>query len=98
MEKEYIDKKELTEIKEEVLIIDVRDKLEHQTLKVFPNSVNIPYHDLIAEPEKYIFDKNKLVIVYCNFGNRSSKVVNFLRNQGYLRVLVLKGGIYGTNQ
>ena len=42
MKKEYIEKEEFTKIKDRALIIDVRDKLEHQTLKTFPNSVNIP--------------------------------------------------------
>lgn len=98
MEREYIDKEEFTRIKEQSLIIDVRDKLEHQTLKSFPNSVNIPYNDLVAEPEKYISDKNKQVIVYCNYGNRSGKVARFLRSKGYSQAFVLKGGIYGNNQ
>ena len=96
MKKEYIEKEEFTKIKDQALIIDVRDKLEHQTLKTFPNSVNIPYEDLITEPEKYISDKNKLIIIYCNFGNRSSKAASFLRKKGYLQTFVLKGGIHGT--
>ncbi|CAJ0746979.1 21012_t:CDS:2 [Entrophospora sp. SA101] len=94
---EYIDKEEFAEIKEKALIIDVRDKLEHQTLETFPNSINITYEDLINEPAKYVPDKNKLIIVYCNFGHRSSKAVCFLRSQGYSRALVLNGGIYGAN-
>ncbi|CAI2189866.1 9465_t:CDS:2, partial [Funneliformis geosporum] len=71
MEKEYIGKEEFIKIKDQTLIIDVRDKLEHQTLKTFLNSVNIPYENLITEPEKYISDQNKLIIIYCNYGNRS---------------------------
>lgn len=98
MEKEYIDKEELAEIKEKALIIDVRDKLEYQTLETFPNSINITYQDLINEPTKYIPDKNKLIIIYCNFGNRSSKATRFLRSRGYSRALVLNGGIYGARQ
>lgn len=98
MTPEYITKEEFTKIKEQALIIDVRDKLEHQDLKSFPNSINVPYEDLIAEPEKYLPDKNKLIITYCNFSNRSSKATRFLRSRGYSQVFVLKGGIYGTNQ
>src|SRR5438128_2939878 len=96
MERECIDKEEFLKIKEKNLIVDVRDKLEYQTLKTFTNSVNIPYNDLIAEPEKYITDKSQLIITYCNFGNRSSKVTRFLRKKGYSRVFVLNGGIYGA--
>ena len=94
MKKEYVDKEEFTKIKTRALIIDVRDKLEHQTLKTFSNSVNIPYENLIAEPEKYITDKNQLIITYCNYGNRSGKAASFLRKEGYSQVFILKGGIY----
>ncbi|CAI2186168.1 17919_t:CDS:1, partial [Funneliformis geosporum] len=96
MEKEYIGKEEFIKIKDQALIIDVRDKLEHQTLKTFLNSINIPYENLIIEPEKYISDQNKLIIIYCNYGNRSGKAASFLRRKGYSQVFVLKGGMYGT--
>ena len=88
--------KEFSKVKNQALIIDVRDKLEHQTLKTFSDSVNIPYKDLITEPEKYIPTKNQLVVIYCNFGNRSGKATNFLRERGYSQTFVLKGGIYST--
>ncbi|CAH1756386.1 3340_t:CDS:2 [Entrophospora sp. SA101] len=93
--KEYIDTKEFAEIEKISLVIDARSKSEYQTLKSFPNSINIPYEDLISEPEKYLADKNKLIIIYCNFGNRSSKATSFLREKGYSQTFVLKGGIYG---
>ncbi|WP_216361607.1 rhodanese-like domain-containing protein [endosymbiont GvMRE of Glomus versiforme] len=35
----------------------------------------------------------KLIIVYCNFGNRSGKVANFLREKGYFQTFVLERGI-----
>ncbi|CAJ0841917.1 10678_t:CDS:2 [Entrophospora sp. SA101] len=73
--KEYIDTKEFAEIEKISLVIDARSKSEYQTLKSFPNSINIPYEDLISEPEKYLADKNKLIIIYCNFGNRSTKKI-----------------------
>ncbi|MCE8163599.1 MAG: rhodanese-like domain-containing protein [Candidatus Moeniiplasma glomeromycotorum] len=94
MEKEYIEWEEFNRIKGSALIIDVRDKLEHQTLKSLPNSINIPYQELISEPEKYLENKNQLIIIYCNYGNRSGKATYFLREKGYRRVFVLKGGIY----
>src|SRR2546430_1928856 len=98
MEKEYISEEEFIKIKESALIIDVRDKLEHQSLKSFPNSINIPYEELIANPEKYITAKNQLIITYCNFGNRSGKAAHFLRSRGYAQAFVLNGGIYNTTQ
>ncbi|RHZ35981.1 rhodanese-like domain-containing protein [endosymbiont GvMRE of Glomus versiforme] len=79
-------------LKKKALIIDVRSLLEHQTLPKLPNSINIYYQDLMNNPAKYIKDKNQLVIVYCNFGNRSGQVAEYLHNQGY-NVFVLEGGI-----
>ena len=91
--KPTISKLEFEKIKKEALIIDVRDRLEHQALPKLPNGINIPYEELIAEPEKYLKDKNKLTITYCNFGNRSGKAASFLREKGYSRAFVLEGGI-----
>jgi rhodanese-related sulfurtransferase len=95
--KYYIDKETFTKIKEQSLIIDVRSKLEHQILSTLPNSINVPYENLITEPEKYIIDKNQLVITYCNYGNRSGQTAQKLREKGYLRAFVLRGGIYNNN-
>jgi len=74
------------------LVIDVRSKLEHQTLPVLPNSINIYYEHLMNNPVKYIKDKDQLVITYCNFGKRSGQVAEFLHQQGY-QIFVLEGGV-----
>lgn len=87
-----ITKPEFEKIKQKALIIDVRDNWEHQTLKKLPNSLNIPFLELISEPEKYIPSKNQLIITYCNYGNRSGQAAKILKEEGY-RVLVLEGGI-----
>ena len=88
-----ITKSEFNQIKHQALIIDVRDNLEHQTLKKLPNSINIPFLELVSEPEKYIPNKNQLVITYCNYGNRSGQAAQILREKGYLKAFVLEGGI-----
>jgi len=90
--KPTITKTKLDQIKSQALIIDVRDNWEHQTLKKLPNSINIPFLELVSKPEKYITDKDKLVITYCNYGNRSSQAAQILREKGY-QALVLEGGI-----
>ncbi|CAI2167672.1 18440_t:CDS:10 [Funneliformis geosporum] len=48
---------------------------------------------LISEPEKYIKNKNQLIITYCNYGNRSGQAAQTLREKGYLNVFVLKEGV-----
>jgi rhodanese-related sulfurtransferase len=90
--KPTITKSEYEERKKDALIIDVRSNLEHLTLPVLPNSINIYYEHLMNNPTKYIKDKNQLVITYCNFGNRSGQVTEFLHQQGY-QIFVLEGGI-----
>ncbi|MCE8159090.1 MAG: hypothetical protein I3270_01155 [Candidatus Moeniiplasma glomeromycotorum] len=50
-------KSEFEKIKNQVLIVDVRNNWEHQQLKKLPNSVNIPFLELISKPEEYLKDK-----------------------------------------
>lgn len=90
-----IDKKEFDKIKDKALIIDVRDHAEFQLLKKMPNAINVPYQELIANPEKFIATKDKTVITICNAGNRSTIAVQSLREQGYKNAFVLTMGIYG---
>ena len=88
-----ITKPEFEKIKHRALIIDVRDNWEHQELKKIPNSLNIPFLELANNPEKYIKNKDQLVITYYNYGNRSGQAAKALREKGYLKVFVLEGGI-----
>ena len=87
-----ITKPEFEKIKHQALIIDVRDDWEHQQLKNLPNSLNIPFLELVSKPENHIKDKNQLVITYCNYGNRSGQAAQTLREKGY-KTLVLERGV-----
>ncbi|CAI2181523.1 16822_t:CDS:2 [Funneliformis geosporum] len=90
--KPTVTKLEYEKIKKDALVIDVRSKLEHQTLLALPNSVNIYYEDLMNNPTKYISNQSQLIITYCNLGNRSGQAAEFLHQRGY-QVFVLEGGI-----
>lgn len=90
-----ITKLEFEKIKREALIIDVRDNWEHQQLKKLPNSLNIPYLESVSKPEKYLKNKNQLIITYCNYGNRSNRATKILREKGYLKAFILEGGVEG---
>ena len=87
-----ITKSEFNQIKQKALIIDVRDNWEHQQLKKLSNSINIPFLELVSKPEKYISDKNQLIITYCNYGSRSGQAAQILREKSY-KTFVLEGGI-----
>jgi len=54
--------------------------------------MNIPFLELVSRPEKYISNKNQLVITYCNYGNRSGQAAQILSEKGY-KTFVLEGGI-----
>lgn len=74
---------------ENTALVDVREEDEY-------NDGHIRGADLIplgtveyAVPEKY--EKDKLIMVYCRSGNRSSKAQEILENQGYF--VINAGGI-----
>lgn len=90
-----ITKKEFDQIKDKALLIDVRDPEEYQILQKIPHSINVPYRQLIADPEKFIPDKKAIVVTICNAGNRSTAAAIALREQGYNNSFVLMLGIYG---
>lgn len=85
---------EFDKIKNEATLIDVRDHEEYEMLKKIPNTINIPYRQLISQPEKFIDNKEKQIITICNAGNRSGAAANFLSEQGY-NVKSLQNGTYG---
>lgn len=90
-----INKQEFEKNKEKAMIIDVRDASEFEVLKKIPNSINIPYHTLVTNPEKYISTKETIVITICNAGHRSTAAAISLREKGYNNAYVLESGIYG---
>lgn len=96
-----ISNQEFNKIKNKALIIDVRDTTEYQILKKIANPngqlhiINIPYYDLIKNPNKYIKDKSQTIITICNAGNRSTAAALTLRELGYANTYVLINGIYG---
>lgn len=96
-----ISNKDFDKIKDQALIIDVRDVSEYQILKKIANPngqlniINIPYYQLTKNPSEYIKDKNKIIITICNAGNRSTAAALILRELGYVNTYVLIHGIYG---
>lgn len=96
-----ISNQEFDQLKKWSLLIDVRDPNEYQVLKKIRNEdntlniINVPYYELINNPQKYISTKDITIITICNAGNRSTAAAISLREQGYSNVYVLKNGVYG---
>jgi adenylyltransferase/sulfurtransferase len=75
---------------EQVFILDVRNPEEYQICRI-PGSVLLP---LPALPQRFNeLDRNREIVVHCKSGLRSQKAIQFLRQQGFTRLLNLKGGI-----
>ena len=76
--------------REPVFILDVRNPEEYQICRI-PGSTLIPLAELPARLGE--LDRERELVVHCKSGMRSLKAAQFLRQQGFRRVLNLKGGI-----
>jgi adenylyltransferase/sulfurtransferase len=75
---------------ETVRIIDVREPHEYQINRI-AGSTLIPLGDI---PKRFNeLDPDEEFVMQCKSGVRSGKAADFLRSQGFKRVLNLKGGI-----
>jgi rhodanese-related sulfurtransferase len=73
------------------VILDVRTKLERDTIGFYPNSVHIPSSDLETEFVNKYPNKNIFVLAYCNTGQRARKAVEKLEKLGYMNVIYISG-------
>lgn len=75
------------------ILIDVRE--EYETALASIGGTLIPINTIPQKLEEKPFDKDAEIIVYCRTGNRSSYVVEYMRQRaGYTNVKNLTGGIY----
>ncbi len=71
------------------IIMDIRAKYKY-LLNHIPHSINIQENELLINPNKYL-DFNHEYVIYCDYGNRSKKIVNYLNGRGY-KTYSLAGG------
>jgi len=75
---------------DKLTIVDVREPNEYQINRI-SGSILIPLGDI---PRRYAeLNKDDLLVMQCKIGGRSAKAADFLRSQGFKKVLNLKGGI-----
>jgi phage shock protein E len=72
-------------MKEDVAILDVREKSEYKTSHI-AKAINIPVSDIDSKIEKIVFDKDKTILVYCQAGSRSRVACRHLSKLGYRHV------------
>jgi len=82
----------LTEVQNDVVILDARELEEYKTSHI-ENAKRIGYKKLDKEVLEDI-DHNKTIVVYCSIGYRSEKVGEQLKEMGYTKVFNLYGSIF----
>jgi adenylyltransferase/sulfurtransferase len=75
---------------EPVFVLDVRNLPEFQICRI-PGSTLIPLPELPGRLGE--LDREREMVVHCKSGMRSAKAIAFLREQGFRKLLNLKGGI-----
>lgn len=77
---------------ENLYVLDVRNPNEFQICRI-PGTVLLPLPELPSRVAEV--PKDREVIVHCKSGMRSAKAIEFLKSQGYTRLVNLTGGILG---
>lgn len=73
-------------------LLDVRTEGEYQASHL-ANATLVPVQELEQRLADLPADKERPVLVYCRSGNRSVSASKILGQQGYKKVMNLKGGI-----
>jgi len=74
------------------IIIDVRSRREFKESNL-NGAINIPLPEVKRNIEKYVQNKQRRILVCCEYGIRSKQAVEILENIGYTQVYNLKGGL-----
>jgi len=72
-----------------VFLLDVREPYEYRIANL--NGHLMPLGHLQSKFSE--LDRTREIVVYCHHGSRSAFAVQFLKNQGFEKVLNLVGGI-----
>lgn len=76
----------------EYILIDVRSRREFSESHL-NGAINIPLPEIKRNIGRYVQNKNKKILLYCEYGGRSAKAVEILNKLGYTNAYNLKGGL-----
>lgn len=74
------------------ILVDVRTPEEYDSGYI-QNAINYDYYSESFVNEILSLEKNSSIILYCRTDNRSTKTANFLQENGYEKIFVLRDGI-----
>lgn len=73
---------------DDTIIIDVRSEEEFKREHI-SKAINIPLKDI----GNIKYNKDKIIILYCNVGEKSKEAAKLLVKNGYTRIYSLDGGL-----
>lgn len=71
------------------VIVDIRDNYSY-CLGHIPNSINIPYYNLLSNFSHYL-NKNNTYYLYCDYGKQSAEISKRLNSFGYKTKNIIGG-------
>ena len=69
----------------ELILLDVRSEQEYAEGHM-RGSICIPNYEITCKARKLLPNKKAVIVAYCEYGGRSKKAVNLLRQMGYENV------------
>jgi rhodanese-related sulfurtransferase len=84
--------KKMTDNREEIILLDVRDREEYETGHI-PGAINISRGSLDFKVHLIVPDKNKKIIVYCGLDLRSPLATKSMNDLGYKKAINMIGGL-----
>ena len=73
-------------------LVDVRTTEEYESGHI-QNAINIDFYSESFEKEILLLSKSSSIILYCRTQNRSTKTADFLKENGYMDISIIEGGI-----
>lgn len=83
---------ELSEIKNDFILLDVREKNEFEVSHL-AGAIHVGYENINLEEIEKKYTRSQKIIVYCSVGYRSGKIADKLQKKGF-NVYNLYGGIF----
>lgn len=74
-----------------LIVIDVREPLEFSTFNI--GGINIPLGNLIRDIEEIDYQKDDEIVMICQHGLRSETARRVMKQNGYINVRNLAGGL-----